>query len=109
MTEIRLEQYRQQLLPTPPLTSMLVEKSEDVRQLSQQSQSGVAGVSHVAPSQSVALSQHDSKVDECNVAVSYYLAKHPIASIRDVERETGYNKRTIGRTHAWQFRTTYQR
>ncbi|MGH2496722.1 MAG: winged helix-turn-helix transcriptional regulator, partial [Ktedonobacteraceae bacterium] len=42
--------------------------------------------------------------DNCNVAVAYYLADHPGASIREIARETNYSIATINRTPAWKNR-----
>jgi hypothetical protein len=100
--EWELEQRR-----SLPLSSLSpVENDDDVKQVSQQFQSGGTAQRNVPLFQGVS-SGTPEKVnvgDNCNVIVAYYLADHPGASIREISKKTGYSLATISRTNAWKNR-----
>ncbi len=102
---LQLEQERRGLLPYPDMT-IAEENTADVKHPFQQSISGGTAKRNVSMFHGVSGGTADKTPvgDNCNVAVAYYLADHPGASIRAVAKGTGYPIATINRTLAWKNR-----
>ena len=88
-------------LPYPDNT-YAIEKVEDVRQVSHKAGTSGTLLQGVPLSQGVP-GETPAKSD--NVVVAYYLADHPGASIRDIEKATKIPRASIGRTNAWKNRS----